>query len=791
MQRLRSQLSILYRDAAITIVSKPPGLLSVPGRGLPRLAANAATLVSDWWWEAASASRLPPVPSVFRSVESLEAALEKLSPSVFVDGPARLLSAHPTLSPAQRRQMNTAGVLPYVAAAAAMQKAASGDLPPAVLPGPLQLHRLDELTSGLLFFANTLPVQRALSMQWQSRAVRKVYEAVVDTRVLEAMKLAEGGHSRAAASETTRLRAPPAFEWACRSPLLTDDEGEITTHLQPTSHEPLFSLPHFPVAGRCGSAGESSFDRSSLFTSAAGSNGDGVALLVQCALQDVLQTQLLTVKSLQANLQAVPHCEAKLVHALSTRLAALIRGSAQLGDTDIRDSSLAATLLACPQEGAKPSLTRWRVLERSPGMVRLRLEPLTGRTHQLRLHCALPPPFGLGAPIIGDHFYGDPSAVPRSFLFILLARTLERTPLDASGAEGAAAAAVTIGHLLLAAHLMREAWLPWLAQTASNASPASSNAETGELGSRAAAVLDGWKQRYLSMGLASVMQQSLPSHAVEPNRQTIAADDEDFQSFISDSCRGEGVTSIPCKAAVAAVLPMPVGAVSVAASHRPAQSNADALIAEPQAGSESISVVVMRRALLHASEVHLPDYLPHSSAYAALASDPAQMETAIKRCDKRLKEAARAAEKAATDARSKGILPLGTATETTPGVAEAEAVGQSPSAEDDNLDSQFSPFSKSAAITDGKIWLQRDSHEWQTAMATARARWPVVDVAAAAVRAFDAEAATASERDALTAAQTRPEPELTTRAYEAAVDAAGKGRPALRRIVVFRNPASF
>ena len=47
--------------------------------------------------------------------------------------------------------------------------------------------------------------------------------------------------------------------------------------------------------------------------------------------------------------------------------------------------------------------TRWRLLEwRTPSIARLALQPLTGRTHQLRLHCAL----GLGAPIVGDALYG-------------------------------------------------------------------------------------------------------------------------------------------------------------------------------------------------------------------------------------------------------------------------------------------------------------------------------------------------------------------------------------------------
>lgn len=50
----------------------------------------------------------------------------------------------------------------------------------------------------------------------------------------------------------------------------------------------------------------------------------------------------------------------------------------------------------------KPSLTRYRVLEQRGAYSRLQLQPVTGRTHQLRLHCAY-----AGFPILGDPQYGD------------------------------------------------------------------------------------------------------------------------------------------------------------------------------------------------------------------------------------------------------------------------------------------------------------------------------------------------------------------------------------------------
>ena len=49
----------------------------------------------------------------------------------------------------------------------------------------------------------------------------------------------------------------------------------------------------------------------------------------------------------------------------------------------------------------QPALTRFRVLGRGEGQAWLALEPVTGRTHQLRLHCA-----ESGFPILGDTIYG-------------------------------------------------------------------------------------------------------------------------------------------------------------------------------------------------------------------------------------------------------------------------------------------------------------------------------------------------------------------------------------------------
>ena len=59
--------------------------------------------------------------------------------------------------------------------------------------------------------------------------------------------------------------------------------------------------------------------------------------------------------------------------------------------------------LVCYEHG-KAATTKWKVLERKDGKTRIHFFPITGRTHQLRVHAAHPS--GLNTPIIGDDSYG-------------------------------------------------------------------------------------------------------------------------------------------------------------------------------------------------------------------------------------------------------------------------------------------------------------------------------------------------------------------------------------------------
>ena len=70
-------------------------------------------------------------------------------------------------------------------------------------------------------------------------------------------------------------------------------------------------------------------------------------------------------------------------------------------DAPIARRPLPSLLRYIAAEG-KPSVTEYRVLERTDVLCKLELHPITGRTHQLRLHCA-----HMGVPILGDPQYGS------------------------------------------------------------------------------------------------------------------------------------------------------------------------------------------------------------------------------------------------------------------------------------------------------------------------------------------------------------------------------------------------
>ena len=64
-------------------------------------------------------------------------------------------------------------------------------------------------------------------------------------------------------------------------------------------------------------------------------------------------------------------------------------------------------------ETGKPSVTDWRVLKHGAGETRMKLTPLTGRSHQLRVHM-----LEIGHPILGDPLYATGPAADFSRLML-------------------------------------------------------------------------------------------------------------------------------------------------------------------------------------------------------------------------------------------------------------------------------------------------------------------------------------------------------------------------------------
>jgi len=95
------------------------------------------------------------------------------------------------------------------------------------------------------------------------------------------------------------------------------------------------------------------------------------------------------------------------------RYEAVVHGMPVDGDAHWREIDLPIVVdwpnrprrIICPHTG-KPSLTRWRLLgPAGQNRARIELEPVTGRSHQLRVHL-----LAIGHPIVGDALYGAPQA---------------------------------------------------------------------------------------------------------------------------------------------------------------------------------------------------------------------------------------------------------------------------------------------------------------------------------------------------------------------------------------------
>ena len=95
-------------------------------------------------------------------------------------------------------------------------------------------------------------------------------------------------------------------------------------------------------------------------------------------------------------------------HTIKKRYVALLDGIIhdQEGTIDLPlrvDLENRPHQLVCFDHG-KSARTHWKVISRENGKTKIHFFPITGRTHQLRVHAAHPQ--GLNTPIIGDDLYG-------------------------------------------------------------------------------------------------------------------------------------------------------------------------------------------------------------------------------------------------------------------------------------------------------------------------------------------------------------------------------------------------
>ncbi len=110
------------------------------------------------------------------------------------------------------------------------------------------------------------------------------------------------------------------------------------------------------------------------------------------------------------------------------RYVAVVEGqvAGESGEIDLplRKEALGSARQIVHATEGKPSVTRWKVVDRldDPPRTRLSLEPLTGRSHQLRVHS-----LALGHPILGDPLYGTPESQAAAPRLMLHAEWLEFT----------------------------------------------------------------------------------------------------------------------------------------------------------------------------------------------------------------------------------------------------------------------------------------------------------------------------------------------------------------------------
>ena len=88
------------------------------------------------------------------------------------------------------------------------------------------------------------------------------------------------------------------------------------------------------------------------------------------------------------------------------RVAGIVEADSGLVDLPLATDWLNKPRQRVDYDNGRPAQTKWEVIEREADATRLRLVPLTGRTHQLRVHMK-----AIGHVILGDAFYAEGEAL--------------------------------------------------------------------------------------------------------------------------------------------------------------------------------------------------------------------------------------------------------------------------------------------------------------------------------------------------------------------------------------------
>jgi tRNA pseudouridine32 synthase / 23S rRNA pseudouridine746 synthase len=202
----------------------------------------------------------------------------------------------------------------------------------------------------------------------------------------------------------------PCKEGGVRSP--SPDRGEVTL---PILYEDEWLIAVNKPAGLLSVPGRYSDRQDSVLSRLRNLLADGMALISVHRLDQETSGILLLARDRQTHKQLSQQFQQRQVHkvyeAILSGIAIAQQGVIDLplwGDPENRPDQ------KVDWQNGKPSLTQFQVISREQDYTRIEFTPLTGRTHQLRVHAA--DVRGLGIAILGDRLYGCDAVTSRLHL---------------------------------------------------------------------------------------------------------------------------------------------------------------------------------------------------------------------------------------------------------------------------------------------------------------------------------------------------------------------------------------